>query len=178
MYFLTDLVWVTRVPICVKSPGVIIKVRTNETKRNDSFVPIFFDTRMLISRFFLTTTLFVLYRAASHCRHSLSLGSFGVAGIPLVHGSLPFGGNQYLVPHSTKGRLQIKGEQLYFKGSGDCMFLRVVDCHSLLGLSRDYGCIFAKGARRSGGFEYVVALALYLSAGSFISLFIEFQVDL
>jgi hypothetical protein len=30
LYFLTDLIWVTRVPICVKSPGVIIKVSTDE----------------------------------------------------------------------------------------------------------------------------------------------------
>ena len=27
LYFFADLVWVVRVPICVKSPGVIIKVR-------------------------------------------------------------------------------------------------------------------------------------------------------
>jgi len=27
LYFFADLVWVLRVPICVKSPGVIIKVR-------------------------------------------------------------------------------------------------------------------------------------------------------
>jgi len=33
LYFLSDLIWVARVPLCVKSPGVIIKVSVSFAPR-------------------------------------------------------------------------------------------------------------------------------------------------
>lgn len=164
-YFLIDLIWVACVPSCVKSPDVIIKVRVccccvrvHVSTRiftvrvvlicsnNGSclFSPLYINPH---SRIDPTASHFY---TASLCRHCLPFRSDRLARIPLVHGRLLVGGNQYLVSHSPTSPLQTQGSDT----PGDyrarvAVVLSVLDCHSHLFVSNDHVHFLANGLPKS-----------------------------
>jgi hypothetical protein len=92
IYFFVDLTWVVRVPICVKSPGVIIKV--SYTKHSQCLVR--HDVR--VHSLFVLFCL-VCYYLASHRCHAVSDWTRLLSGIPLVHGRYLICGSEHMVPH-------------------------------------------------------------------------------
>lgn len=103
MYFFVDLVWVAMVPICVKSPGVIIKVGfiiavTWALSRLDLIVIILWHC--------LTISFHFLILTASHCGHDIFDSSCVLARVSLVHGFYSIRGSQHLVFDYASGGLQ------------------------------------------------------------------------
>lgn len=105
-YFMADLVWVARVPICVKSPGVIIKVRrtTNACVRGGGGHP-----SRTLHRHMLTIHSFTPLShciVASHCRHVLLDVSSILARISDLFWFHFVGRNQHLFLDCSTNSLQ------------------------------------------------------------------------
>lgn len=72
LYFLIDLVWVARTPICVKSPGIIVKVSFMfaVSFESPSPIPTKFDTPMRIDST-------ILWQSPIYQHHFTGLNSDG-----------------------------------------------------------------------------------------------------
>ena len=92
MYFIVDLVWVAMVPICVKSPGVIIKVRIRTVE-----LP-------LAQGLGLSLSLVLPFTTASLGSNAVFVGSYLLSRISLVHGFHLIGRNKHVVFDYAEGR--------------------------------------------------------------------------
>lgn len=98
--------------------------------------------------------------SAPHCCHCLSLGARGLSGVPVVHGGVFVGRDQYMVPHFAPCRLQTSGRMSdNVARRRQCVVLCVVDCHPVLHLSGHFDCLFAIGRGTSPRHATSLALA-------------------
>lgn len=170
-YFLADLIWVARVPICVKSPDVIVKVRWSffVPKRGGrltysiSHRPVFFPVTMI----------------APYCCHRLPKRTGRLAEIPLVHGRLFVSGDQHVVSHHAPCRLQAtRPNTPPGAGNGIAFLLHFLDYHSDVHLPVHHVRILPPGARRNCQNGHLLALADGVHARAFLSLHTESEVVL
>lgn len=154
-YFVVDLLWVARVPISVKSPGTIIKVRDNR--------------KILNSHKFL--------RLASLCGHCLSQRTCTLAGIPMVLGSLLISGNQYMVFDTATSTFQKKSQSAV---AADCVggLLHELDCYSRHSIPRHHVPLLLHGPGAHPGDWHPIPLADGIYAVAFLSVCFESQMDL
>ena len=116
---------------------------------------------------------------APFCRHLLPERAHRLAALPLVHGRLPVGGGQHLVPHLAAGRVQATGPDTAV-GAGGCLaaLLLVVDRHSHVHLSVHHVHLLSHGARGSGQDADLVALAHDVHACPPLFVYTELEVEL
>jgi len=132
-----DLTWVAMVPICVKSPGVIIKV---------GGVGVW---NVVVDRVQKPCTQWYFSPfLASPCSNGILDGSSLLAGISLVYGLHLVGGSEYMVFDYEKGRIQdIKSRSSCHSANRFRHVLHYVDLDSMYHLSRRIGYILKNGFR-------------------------------
>jgi hypothetical protein len=139
IYFFADLVWVAKVPICVKSPGVIIKV-CGVVSIVVSFHPSGIECcRSSCSSLFVSI--------ASHGCHVVFDRSRLLSGISLVYGFHLVGGSEHLVFDFASSGLQDSRATRVSLDWGDRLVhvLLDLDFDSLHYLPERFGDLFLLG---------------------------------
>ena len=141
-YFLADLIWVAKVPICVKSPNVIIKVSLWHMPDARRLLPILRVKSFNICSIFVLPQILAnhskTYVAPLRC-NDLFICTSIVCQISLVLGRRAFGWNQYIFLNSTSRFIQGKSTRAevksYYYRNSIRIILYFLDCYSLYCIS-------------------------------------------
>lgn len=113
VYFFVDTVWVWKVPTCVKSPGVIIKVRGPCLFVRCSWLIKIFGRGMLPIVILTISLLFYIITAPRRVV-AVSHGARALPRISMGHGRMLISGDQHLVPYHASCGLFAKGTRAEF----------------------------------------------------------------